>query len=276
MINCKGKLIDLKVPKVMGILNLTPDSFYDGGTYIEEKAVLDRVAQMLEQGVDFIDLGAYSSRPGAPYVEIGEERSRLFPFLEKIVDEFPQAVLSIDTFRSEIAREAIDKGAAMINDISAGGLDPDMFKVIAGLQVPYIIMHMRGNPQTMARYADYENLLKEVIYYFSEKIFELRQLGVNDIIIDPGYGFSKTMDQNFELLAKSELLNALGVPILTGVSRKSMLYKLLGTSAQEAGNATTCAHTIALLKGTSILRVHDVVEAREAITIVEQIKKHLH
>ena len=272
-INCKGNLVDLSVPKVMGILNLTPDSFYDGGAYPEEAMILDRVAQMLDEGAAFIDVGAYSSRPGAAHVSPEEERQRLIPVLEKIVSEFPEALLSVDTFRSDIAREAIDKGAAMINDISAGQLDPAMFDLVARMQVPIVIMHMRGTPQTMGQHTDYKDLMHEIVYYFSEKLFALRRLGVNDIIIDPGYGFSKTLDQNYELLAKSDLLNSLGVPVLTGVSRKSMLQRLVGTTAIEAGNATTCANTVALLQGSSILRVHDVRQAVEAIAIVQKIKK---
>ena len=271
-INCLGKLIDLDRPRVMGVLNLTPDSFYDGGKFKSDREVLSQVEKMLKEGATFIDLGAYSSRPGASHVSLEEERSRLLPSLKRIVKEFDQALVSIDTFRSEIARESIGEGAALINDISAGHLDPEMFSTIAQLQVPYIIMHMRGTPQNMQNQVQYDNLVKEVIYYFSERVFELRELGVNDIVIDPGYGFSKTLDQNYELLGKSELLGNLGLPVLTGLSRKSMLYKLIGTGPEEALPATVAAHAIALLKGTSILRVHDVKEAIQTIQIVEKTK----
>ena len=271
-INCQGNLIDLTSPRVMGVLNLTPDSFYDGGKYKSDVQILSQVEKMLLEGAAFIDLGAYSSRPGASNVSLEEERSRLLPTLKLILKEFDKAIVSVDTFRSVIARESIEEGAALINDISAGHLDPEMFETIAQLQVPYIIMHMKGNPQNMTSQAQYENLLKEIIHYFSERVFELRKLGVNDIIIDPGYGFSKTLDQNYELLGKSELLGNLGLPVLTGVSRKSMLYKLIGTGPEGALAATVAAHVIALLKGTHILRVHDVKEAMQAIQIVEKTK----
>lgn len=271
-INCLGNLIDLTSPRVMGVLNLTPDSFYDGGKYKSDIQILSQVEKMLLEGATFIDLGAYSSRPGASHVSLEEERSRLLPTLKLILKEFDKALVSVDTFRSEIARESIKEGAALINDISAGHLDSAMFETIAELQVPYIIMHMKGNPQNMTSQAQYENLIKEIIYYFSERVFELRKLGVNDIIIDPGYGFSKTLDQNYELLGKSELLGNLGLPVLTGVSRKSMLYKLIGTGPEDVLAATVAAHVIALLKGTHILRVHDVKEAIQAIQIVEKTK----
>ena len=271
-INCLGRLIDLDTPRVMGVLNLTPDSFYDGGKYKSDKEILTQVEKMLVEGATFIDIGGYSSRPGASDVSPEEERSRVIPALKLIIKEIEQALVSVDTFRSQIAQESVECGAAMINDISAGHLDPEMFATIAHLQVPYVIMHMRGNPQSMHDNLVYDNLVKEVIYYFSERIFELRSLGVNDIIIDPGYGFSKTLAQNYELLGKSELLGHLELPILTGVSRKSMLYKLIDTDPEGALAATVAAHTIALLKGTSILRVHDVKEAIHTIKIVQKTK----
>lgn len=271
-INCLGNLIDLETPRIMGILNITPDSFYDGGKYKSEKQILNQVEKMLIEGATFIDLGAYSSRPGASHVSLEEERARLLPTLKLILREFDKVLVSVDTFRSQIARESVEAGAAMINDISAGYLDQEMFSTIAQVQVPYIIMHMKGNPQNMQNQVQYENLVKEIIYYFSERVFELRKLGVNDIIIDPGYGFSKTLDQNYELLGKSELLCNLELPVLTGVSRKSMLYKLIGTEPEEALPATIAAQVIALLKGTNILRVHDVKEAKQAIQIVEKTK----
>ena len=271
-INCLGNLIDLDTPRVMGVLNLTPDSFYDGGKYRSEEQILKQVEKMLVEGATFIDLGAYSSRPGASHVSEEEERKRLLPALRMVLKEFDQALVSVDTFRSQIAHESIEEGAALINDISAGQLDSGMFSTMARHQVPYIIMHMRGTPQNMQSQVKYDDLVKEIIYYFSEKIFELRKLGLNDIIIDPGYGFSKTLDQNYELLGKSELLGTLGLPVLTGVSRKSMLYKLLETGPDEVLAATVAAQVIALLKGTSILRAHDVKEAVQAIQIVEKAK----
>lgn len=275
-INCLGKLVDLETPKVMGILNLTPDSFYDGGRYSRDSDVLKRVESMLEEGAAFVDLGAYSSRPGADHVSLEEERARLMPPLRSILKEFPDALVSVDTFRSQIARESIEAGAALINDISAGSLDDAMFETIAELQVPYIIMHMRGNPQSMQEHTGYENLVKEIILYFSERVFALRKLGVNDIIIDPGYGFSKTLEQNYELLGRAELLNSLDLPVLTGVSRKSMLYRVLETGPEDALAATLAAQAIALMKGSSILRVHDVREAVESIRIIEKIKPWSH
>ena len=271
-INCRGKLIDLGTPKVMGILNLTPDSFYDGGRYSKESEILKRVEAMLIDGATFVDIGAYSSRPGAAHVSPEEERTRLLPALRTLLKEFKDLIVSVDTFRSQIARESIEAGASMINDISAGSLDEEMFETIAELQVPYVIMHMRGNPQTMQKETDYDNLVKEIILYFSERVFALRRLGVNDVIIDPGYGFSKTLEQNYELLGRSELLKSLDLPVLTGISRKSMLYRLLGTGPEEALAATLAAQTVALMKGTSILRVHDVREAVESIQIIEKIK----
>ena len=271
-INCNGKLIDLNTPRIMGILNLTPDSFFDGGRYQIEEEILKQVEIMLSEGATFIDLGGYSSRPGAKDVSAEDERSRVLPALELILKNFENILVSIDTFRSEIALECIETGACMVNDISAGSMDEKMFETVARLQVPYIIMHMKGRPQDMRTHTTYQNLVKDIIYYFSEKVFELRALGLNDIIIDPGYGFSKTLDQNYEILGCSELLKNLELPILTGISRKSMLYKVLECGPEDALNATTAAHSIALMKGTNILRVHDVKEASETIRIMEQIK----
>ncbi len=271
-INCRGKLIDLESPKVMGILNLTPDSFYDGGKYPKQTDVLKRVETMLSEGAAFIDVGAFSSRPGAKQVSLDEERSRLMPALTAILNEFQDILVSVDTFRSPIAQESVELGACMINDISAGSLDPQMFETMGRLQVPYIIMHMRGTPQTMQQNTGYDNLVKEVIAYFSEKVFALRKLGLNDIIIDPGYGFSKTLEQNYQMLGRSELLKVLDLPVLTGLSRKSMLYKVLETGPDEVLAASVAAQSIALLKGTNILRVHDVKEAVQTVKILERIK----
>jgi len=270
-INCKGQLIDLDRPRVMGILNLTPDSFYDGGKYKSSSEILRKVEKMLNEGATFIDIGAYSSRPGAVHISQDEELKRLLPVLQLVINDFPDALISIDTFRSHVASEALLSGACMINDISAGSLDQDMFSIIAKHQVPYIIMHMVGTPQTMQQNVQYENLIKDIIFYFSQKVFELRKLGVNDIILDPGFGFSKTLDQNFELLQKLELFSGMGLPVLAGLSRKSMLYKLFDLDANRALNATTSANTIALLKGANILRVHDVQEAIETVGIFEKM-----
>jgi len=269
-INCKGKLVDLSSPKVMGILNLTPDSFYDGGKYKSDNDILKQVELMLSQGATFIDIGGYSSRPKAKHISEEEELIRLIPAINNIVSHFPEILISVDTFRSKVALESIANGACMINDISAGSMDENMFATVAKLQVPYVIMHMLGTPQNMQNNTLYKDLVKEVLFYFSEKIHELRKLGVNDLILDPGFGFSKTLDQNFELLSKLELFAFLDLPILTGLSRKSMLYKLLDIKPQEALNATSVANTIALQKGSNILRVHDVKEAMEAIRIVEK------
>ncbi len=266
-INCKGKLIDFSTPKVMGILNLTPDSFFDGGLYQNPKAILEKVAKMLNDGATFIDVGAYSSRPNAIHISEDEELKRLIPTLDLLVKTFPEILISVDTFRSKIAKESIEAGACMINDIAAGEMDVNMFKTIAQLQVPYIIMHMKGNPQNMQKNPTYENLLTEIMFFFSDKIQQLRALNVNDLIIDVGFGFGKTEDHNYQLLQNLDYFLNLNIPILTGISRKSMLYKPLNASAKEALNATTVANTIALLKGTSILRVHDVKEAVEAVKI---------
>ena len=272
-INCKGHLIDLTSPRIMGILNVTPDSFYDGGVYKSDVAILQQVEKMLTEGATFIDVGAYSSRPNAEHISETEELSRLLPIIQLLVKEFPSIILSIDTFRSKVAHEAIEAGGSLINDISGGNLDKNMFATIAKLQVPYIMMHMVGTPQNMQSNVTYDDLLKDIILYFSKKIFELRQLGVNDLIIDPGFGFSKTLDQNFELLQKMQLLSTFKLPILAGLSRKSMLYKLLNTSADKALNASTAANMIALNQGAAVLRVHDVKEAKEAIMIYEKTGK---
>ncbi len=271
-INCKGKLVDLSSPKVMGILNLTPDSFYDGGKFKTENDILKQVELMLFEGATFIDIGAYSSRPSAKHISQEEELARLIPVLKIIINHFPEILISVDTFRSEVAKQSIKAGACMINDISAGSMDDKMFATIAKLQVPYVIMHMVGTPQNMQHNTHYKDLVQDIIFYFSEKIFELRKLGVNDIILDIGFGFSKTLDQNYELLSKLELFNFMDLPILTGLSRKSMLFKLLDIKPEEALNATSVANTLALQKGSNIIRVHDVKEAMETITIVQKSK----
>ncbi len=272
-LNCNGKLIDITTPKVMGILNCTPDSFYDGGQWNSDATILRHVEKMVHEGATFIDVGGYSSRPNAQHISEEEELKRVMPILKMLVKEFPDILLSIDTFRSKVAAESVATGACMVNDISAGTMDADMFSTIAHLQVPYIIMHMQGTPQNMQYSPTYTDIVYELIQYFSEKIYQLRKLGVNDIIIDVGFGFGKTLAQNYTLLKELALFKNIEVPILTGISRKSMLYKLLETTPDKALNATTVANTIALLNGTNILRVHDVKEACEAVKIVQFLKE---
>lgn len=270
-INCQGTLIDLERPKVMGILNLTPDSFYDGGKCSTPDLVLAQTKQMLEEGASFIDVGAYSSRPDADPVSEAVEYERLIPMIKLLVKTFPGIQLSIDTFRASIAKAAIKAGGMLVNDISGGVLDTAMFETVGMLKVPYIMMHMRGNPQTMKTLTNYEDVTQEVIQFFSRQLAKARSYNINDFIIDPGFGFSKTTEQNFELLGKLELLGLCEVPILTGISRKSMIYKTLKVSPQEALNGTTALHMIALQKGSKILRVHDVKEAVECIKMFEML-----
>ena len=262
-INCKGKLIDLSAPKIMGILNVTPNSFYDGGKYNLSENILSQVDKMISEGATFIDIGSYSSKPNADFVSELEERNRILPVVQCILKHFPNALISIDTFRSEVAEACIQNGAAIINDISAGNLDEKMMNVISKYNVPYIMMHMRGTPQTMQSQTNYENIIKEVLLYFSEKVNKARGLGINDLIVDPGFGFAKTLEQNYEILQNLEHFKTLNLPLLCGVSRKSMIYKPLNTTANEALNGTTVLNTIALSKGANILRVHDVKEAVE-------------
>ncbi|PCJ94450.1 MAG: dihydropteroate synthase [Flavobacteriaceae bacterium] len=270
-INCKGKLIDLKSPKIMGILNLTPDSFYDGGKYKKKNQILNQVEKMLNEGATFIDLGAYSTRPGAVYVSEEEELGRMLPIIDLLLGKFPDILLSIDTFRSNVANVCIERGAALINDIAAGNLDDNMMQVIAKHKVPYIMMHMKGTPQTMQQETNYENLLKDILLYFSKKISDARDLGINDLIIDPGFGFAKDVEQNYELLQKLDLFKALELPILVGLSRKSMIYKVLGGTGNEALNGTTALNMYALSKGAAILRVHDVAEAMQCIKLAQEL-----
>ena len=270
-INCKGTLVDLSSPKVMGILNITPDSFFDGGKYKNEGDILSQVEKMLLHGATFIDVGAYSSRPGAKHISEEEELNRILPVINLLIKNFPEIIISVDTFRSRVAQETINAGAAIINDISGGKMDKNMFSTAANLQVPYILMHMLGTPQNMQKNPVYNDVTKEIISFFAAQIHKLHQLKLNDIIIDVGFGFGKTIDHNFEILKNLSLFKSLDAPILAGISRKSMLYKTLNISAQEALNATTSANTIALLNGANILRVHDAREAIEAVKIVNQI-----
>lgn len=272
-LNVKGKLVDLALPRVMGILNMTPDSFYNNSRVNGIDDALRRTEGFLNEGATFIDIGAYSSRPGAAEVSPEEELKRLVPVITAITKKLPEALLSIDTFRAGVARETIEAGAHIINDISAGGMDEAMFETIADLQVPYIMMHMKGTPQTMQKQAAYEYLTLEVIDYFSARIAELKKLGVHDVIIDPGFGFAKTLEHNYELMARLQDFQVFGLPILAGISRKSMIHKLLGITAEQALNGTTVLNTIALLKGASILRVHDVREAAECIALIEKLQE---
>ena len=270
-INCKGTLIDLATPKVMGIINVTPDSFYDGGATTLESEIIKQASQMLEQGATFLDVGGYSSRPGATDITEKQEINRVVPAIEAIIREFPRALISIDTFRSNVAKQAIKAGACIVNDISAGKLDPKMLQTIGELQIPYCMMHMRGTPQTMKTLTEYQNITKQVLFYFSERVAAARAHNINDIIVDPGFGFAKTTEQNFELLNHLELFETLDLPILAGVSRKSMVYKTLDISAKEALNGTTALHMVALQKGARILRVHDVKPAKECVTLFKQL-----
>lgn len=271
-INCKGTLIDLSTPRVMGIINVTPDSFYDGGNTTSIKTAIKQAEQMLNDGAMFLDIGGYSSRPNATNISEEEEISRVTPVISEIVKKFPNALLSIDTFRSEVAKKAIEAGACIINDISGGTLDSNMLKTVAQLQVPYIAMHMKGTPQNMTSKADYENITKEVIFHFTKILDETKKQGINDVILDPGFGFAKAAAHSFELLNNLELLQSLNTPILAGISRKSMIYKTLNISAKEALNGTTALHMVALQKGANILRVHDVKEAVECIKLVTKLK----
>lgn len=272
-INCKGQIIDLSTPKIMGILNITPNSFYDGGKYSLENNAIAQVEIMLNEGATFIDIGAYSSKPNAEFVSEEEELSRIIPVVKALIKEFPRAILSIDTFRSSVAQECLNNGAAIINDISAGSLDEKMMEVIASNKVPYIMMHLRGTPQTMQNQTNYEHLINEILTYFSDKINKARSLGINDLIIDPGFGFAKTTDQNYEILSNLEYFKVLELPILAGISRKSMIYKTLDINAEEALNGTTVLNTIAITKGASIIRVHDVKEAMECVKLCEKLGK---
>ena len=272
-LNCKGKLIDLNTPKVMGILNVTPDSFYDGGRFKDEKSILSQVEKLTTEGATFIDIGAYSSRPGADFVSEEEELRRLIPITNLVTASFPDSIISIDSFRSRVIKESIEAGAAIANDISGGQLDPLMFETVGALGIPYIMMHMRGTPQTMQQMTNYSNVVQEIYTYFSERIQLANTHQIKDIILDLGFGFSKTRVQNFELLAAFDFYNHLNLPILAGVSRKSMIYKTLNTTADQALNGTSALHMVALQKGAKLLRVHDVKEAVECIQLHNALQK---
>lgn len=272
-INCKGKLLNLEEPKVMGIINITPDSFYDGGKNNSLENALRIAEKMIDEGVDIFDIGGSSTRPGSDAVSIQEELDRIIPIIEKIHHSFPETPISVDTYHSTVCRETVNSGASIINDISGGQLDEKLFETVANLNVPYILMHMKGKPKNMQENPHYDHLEEELFLYFSEKLNHLRTLGVKDIILDPGFGFGKTLSHNYQLLKKLHHFLILGCPILAGASRKGMIWRLLKSNPQNALNGTTVINTLALLGGAKILRVHDVKEAREAIQIVRYFQK---
>jgi len=272
-INCAGRLVDLSTPKIMGILNVTPDSFYDGGVHNSDKKILKHVEKMLNDGAAFIDIGAYSSRPNGINIDENEELNRVVPALELVNNTFPNTIISIDTFRSKVAEACLNSGASIINDISAGEMDKKMMKIVGKYKVPYIMMHMKGNPQNMISRTNYDDMLKEIIKYFSKKINQALSYKINDMIIDPGFGFAKDLRQNYNLLSNMDVLKILDKPIMVGISRKSMIYKSLKTSAKESLNGTTVLNTVSLIKGASILRVHDVKEASECIKLISALNK---
>lgn len=267
-INCNGRLIDLSEPKIMGILNVSPDSFYDGGKYAEETTALHQAEKMLAEGADIIDVGGISTRPGAGHITEEEELKRVLPVLKALVKKNPEAVFSIDTCRAKVAEAAVGEGASMINDISAGAFDEKLFETVAKLKTPYILMHMQGTPATMQQNPQYDDIMREVTEFFIQKINRLNELGVKDIILDPGFGFGKTVEHNFTLLKRLADFNIFGLPVLAGISRKSMICKPLKTEPQKALNGTTALHSIALMHGADILRVHDVREAKEVVRLM--------
>lgn len=272
--NCSGQLLLLDKPIVMGILNLTPDSFYDGGKYTHEKHMLKQVEKMLDEGASIIDVGGMSSRPGAAIIEEAEELERVRPMIKSILQHFPDTVVSVDTVRAEVARQCIEVGASIINDISAGRIDENMYATVAELNVPYILMHMAGQPENMQDRPTYDDVVQEVLDFFIREVGKLRALGVKDVILDPGFGFGKTVQHNFQLLNQMNVFKILGLPLLTGISRKSMIYKTLNVSPTEALNGTTSLHVMALQQGSKILRVHDVKEAMEVIRLFQVINKN--
>jgi len=271
-INCKGRLLSLDVPVVMGILNTTPDSFFDGGRYTTADNILKKVAQMCEEGVDIIDVGGMSSRPGAEIIDTTEELKRVLPAIEIIQKNFPEKIISIDTIKANVAKAAIEAGAAMINDISAGTLDSTMHDMVASLQVPYVLMHIKGKPSDMQHNPEYTDVVLDILDHLIQQVGKLRQLNVKDIIVDVGFGFGKTVTHNYQLLQRLSVFKILGVPILVGISRKSMIYKVLNTTPEQALNGTTALHIVALQHGAKILRVHDVRAAKETILLWQQLE----
>lgn len=272
-INCRGNLLRIAQPIVMGILNRTPDSFYDGGKYKNEEEIIAQTEKMLNEGASIIDIGGYSSRPGAEHICEEEEEKRVIPIVNLLHQHFPKAIFSIDTFRSSIAAKAIENGASIINDIGGGELDDKMFDVVVNYHVPYVLMHMKGTPQSMKEETNYKNLIEEVMFYFAKRVNTLRKKGVKDIILDPGFGFSKNLEQNYELLQKLSDFNAFELPVMVGLSRKSMVNKVLNLKPVDALNGTTALHTLAVLNGATILRAHDVKEAMEVLKIVNIYRK---
>jgi len=272
MICCKGKLIDLSTPCVMGILNITPDSFYEGSRLESTDSALRKAEQMLDEGADFLDIGGMSTRPGSEILNETEELKRVIPVIEIILKNFPETLISVDTWRSKVAKESVEAGAAIVNDISAGSLDSELFQTVAKLDVPYILMHMQGTPQTMQQNPVYKDVVLEVNQFLSEKIFELRKMGVSDIILDPGFGFGKTVAHNYSLLKNLNLIGFGEFPILAGLSRKSMIKKLIGVDEKNALNGTTAVNMIALQNGVNVLRVHDVKEAKQCVEIWKELK----
>jgi dihydropteroate synthase len=272
LIQCKGQLIDLSTPKVMGILNITPDSFYDGGRYSDENAILRQVELMLNEGASFIDIGSVSTRPGAEIPDVETEWKRMEFSLKLIVKHFPESIISVDTTRAAIAERAVNEGAALINDISAGEWDSEMLKTVAALNVPYILMHRQGVPQTMQINPVYENVTLEIIQYFSKRIEVCRNAGIKDIIIDPGFGFGKNIQHNYTLLRELQTFDVTGLPILAGLSRKRMIWQALEITPEQALNGTTALNMVALLNGANILRVHDVKEAIQCVTLFKNYK----
>ncbi len=266
-VNCRGKLIDLSQPRVMGILNVTPDSFYSESRVAQTDELLRRAEKMIDEGAAFLDVGGYSSRPGAAHIDEDTERRRVIPAVEALHARFPEVAISVDTFRSHIAREAVEAGACMVNDISGGNMDSHMFETVAALKVPYVLMHMKGTPQTMQLNPEYDDVIMELNRFFARRIARLHALGVDDILVDPGFGFGKTLDDNYKILKHLALFKAHDKPILIGISRKSMLYKYLGATPADMLNATTAVHMLALQNGASVLRVHDVKPATEAIAL---------
>ena len=266
-LNCKGRLLVVEKPLIMGIINATPDSFYEGSRFSGTDKILSVAEKMLNEGADILDIGGQSTRPGSDFITPDEEMKRVIPAIELITKNFPDSFISIDTFYSLVAKEAVAVGACIVNDISAGAMDEEMIGTISSLQVPYILMHMKGTPKTMQENPVYENVIREVLDFFIVKINDLKNSGIKDMIIDPGFGFGKTIEQNFELLKNLSVFNMLDKPILVGISRKSTIYKTLGTTAADALNGTTVLNTIGLMNGASILRVHDIKEAKEAVTL---------
>jgi dihydropteroate synthase len=271
-LNCKGNLLIIEKPLVMGIINTTNDSFYAGSRYTGIDAIVEKAEQMLNDGADILDIGGQSTRPGSELIKEEEELKRVIKGVEAVHNKFPNAVISIDTFYSKVVKEAIASGASIVNDVSAGSVDENMITTVASLSVPYVLMHMKGVPKTMQQSAQYENVTREVLDFFIQKVNELRKAGINDVIIDPGFGFAKTIEHNFELLRNLSVFKMLECPLLVGISRKSTIYKTLGITAEEALNGTTILHTVGLMNGVNILRVHDVKEAREAIQLITALK----